>query len=202
MFRSIQQAFHYLKSGDETTASLKENIDVLKKSTEELSGKIESLNENMDELKNQIIDVSNCERKQHVAHSKSCKEFNDTLEDLKKNLVEFQMNNNNFSNIVQDKIDSLVSKAVSEQINRLKVETKSYNNLKDNINILVQEMSKSQKELARFREISEKLKNKDFEMQKMLIEFNKARQEQMQIVKENEKLRRMIATERRKSNKF
>ena len=120
-----------------------------------------------------------------------------TNEDLKSEVFEFKSIKADIkSKLVGELMDGFRSEIRKESA-KLETDVKHFNELKTELSTLVSQFSSVEGEIAKFKLIAGQISAGDFELQRHARELQKNDKEKLQLMQENDNLKRLLAKERR-----
>ena len=123
-----------------------------------------------------------------------------TNEEFKKELYDFKMIKSDIkSKLVSELVESFREELKAET-RKLDVDVKAFNDLKEELCIIVTKFKAVESEVAKFKEIAGQLKSADFQLANYAKELTKNDQEKLRLMERVEYLERLVAKERKRQN--
>ncbi|PLW79804.1 hypothetical protein C0585_05680 [Candidatus Woesearchaeota archaeon] len=192
----IKDVLKVQESLGELTKAVKEQTKVVR----ELSN---DFDESKKEIKNhskQIKELKNIQEKSLIELNKTIKDITISNQELKKEIDTFKLSKANLHNHAVNEL----KKSLKEVSDSLKNEKVDYNKAQKTINELTENISKSydlfSKEIQRLINVSNKIKESDFELTKHAKNLDRYDNEKLKFIREIDKLETMIARMKRNRN--
>lgn len=99
---------------------------------------------------------------------------------------------------IENKVFSKLNENISNQLDMFRREIKDFSNTKERVQEMTQIMGELKKEAAKVSDVTTKIKQNDYELNKYAKALEKTDREKLRLMKENEKLQKLIGALRRK----
>ncbi|MHA2023660.1 MAG: hypothetical protein ACTSWQ_08375 [Candidatus Thorarchaeota archaeon] len=120
-----------------------------------------------------------------------------TNESLKTELYDFKLIKSEIkSRLVGEVMDELRAE-LRKETGKLDTDVKCFNELKDELSVLVGKFKSVESEITKFKSIASQVNSADFELGKFARELEKSDSEKLRLMQENDNLKRLLAKERR-----
>jgi len=175
--------------------TIKEQIDVIKNNLNYTTNSVNELKTEIGTLKHQINEnVSSINNK----NNEFFKNFDENINlmknirhDFEKELFDFKLLRSQLQKKIIEKFEEELDKELKIQIENLKIDAGSYNELKEDIVKITDKVNNLDEEINKFVMISQNIKKEDFELTKFankLLEMDKEKLELMQKINTLERL--------------
>jgi len=186
---------------------VQESLGELTKAVKEQTKAVQKLSEEFDESKKEIKNHSKQIKELKDNQEKSIKDLEKTIQSLNKNNYELRKEIDTFklskANLHNHAVNEL-KKSLKEAADSLKNEKADYNKAQKAINELTENISKNyevfSKEIQRLVNVSNKIKEADFELTKHAKNLDRYENEKLKFIREIDKLETMIARMKRNRN--
>lgn len=183
---------------------IKEEIDEIKKSTQQHSDTVNEFTKSMDSLKEEFATI----RKDMNELRKSQKElmgemksnlgvFSNLRQDLGKEIYDFKMLKSKLQQKVLDKFEEELQKELKVNVTSLRNEMQDYEQVKDSVKEMLKKVELTKQEMGKWMDISTEIKKADFELNKFAKQLVDADTEKLQLMKKIDNLERLVAKQRR-----
>ncbi|MDP7141167.1 MAG: hypothetical protein QF362_03755 [Candidatus Woesearchaeota archaeon] len=180
---------------------IKDHIDEIAKAIESNKESITSLTNSITNLKSESSELkeklSNAIEDQ-AAFISNFKESSETIEELKEKFENEISDFRLIKNQLPEKIFDQLKEELEPHIESLRTNVKTFNELKSELTKTSEEVNDLNSELTKFINISNNIKAEDFELAKHTKTLEKNDKEKLELVRENEQLKTLIARERRR----
>jgi len=181
---------------EEVSVKIKE----LAKEVSSQSKDVSAFRKELSGLKNEINDLNTTAKDSLSAITLQLDELHKTNEDYKKELYDFKMIKSEIkSKLVQDLAEDFRTELRNET-RKLDTDVKAFNDLKEELCILVTKFKSVESEVAKFKEIAQEIKSADFKLASFAKELTKTDQEKLKLMERVDYLERLVAKERRGRN--
>ena len=120
-----------------------------------------------------------------------------TNEDLKSEVYDFKLIKSEIkSRLVGDVLDEIRAE-VRKGSAKLDTDVTRFNELKDELSVIVSKFRSVESEIAKFHSIAQQIKEADFHLARYARELEKNDREKLALMKENDNLKHLLAKERR-----
>tara|TARA_Y100000310_G_scaffold216625_1_gene217701 strand:+ start:1553 stop:2128 length:576 start_codon:yes stop_codon:yes gene_type:complete len=180
---------------------IKEHIDGITKDIESNKETIDSLTSSITQLKSESLELkeklSGAVENQNVLIS-NFKRESAAIEELKEKLENDISDFRLIKNQMPEKIFEQLKEELEPHIEGLRSNVKTFNELKSELSKSSEQVDELNSELSKFVKISKNIKAEDFELVKHARMLEKNDKEKLELVRENERLKTLIARERRR----
>ena len=179
----------------------KKEISELK---EEITSQLSTLNSNINQrlqnnentlsnVKNALIELKENNQAVTSEIKKDLAEINSV-----KSAFESALNRiNSVSRNIEETASLSVKEVAEKEIESIRISSKQFRNLQEELNELVSSVNEIQLELSKFISISQQIKLVDFTLQKHEQEMSKSEKERIDLINENERLKSIMAKMKR-----
>ena len=180
---------------------IKEQVDLLSK---EIHGKFEQHQKNLlshnahtNTIFNQIqTNISELQRKNFYftdTFEEQVQKFKTLGDKLKSTIESFKL----LENVASKKLMEEMQVSIENEIKNLSHTSNKYKELEEKLSATQKRLVKIEDQLDRFLELAGKIKESDFELSRYANELRRNDKEKLELMRENEKLKTLIARERR-----
>ena len=185
-----------LEKINESITNLSSIKEELKKDFSELTNlQFNNQKNSLDEINKRLNDL---EERNHFLSQNFEQEISKTTELnslLKKRVDSFKL----FEEMARKKIMEDVKFEISKNLQSMFETTKKYKELENYLLVLNKKIDNLSSEINKFQQISSQIKTADFELEKYVKSVSKEDAEKLRLMRENEKLKMLIAKQRRRS---
>jgi chromosome segregation ATPase len=181
--------------------TIKEQIDVIKNNLNYTTNSMNELKAEIGTLKQQINEnISNIDNK-NKEFSKNFDENIDVIKslrhDFEKELFDFKLLRSQLQKKIIEKFEEELGKELKIQIDTLKNDAESYNELKENINKITEKVNIFEEEINKFVAISKNIKKEDFELTRFTNKVQEADREKLELMNKIDALESLVSKMRR-----
>jgi len=181
--------------------TIKEQIDVIKNNLNYTTNSVNDLKTEIETLKQQINEnISSISDK----NNEFFKNFDENLDLIKttklnfeKELFDFKLLKSQMQKKIIEKFEEELDKELKIQIDNLKIDAGSYNELKENITKITDKVNNLSEEINKFTAISVSIKKEDFELTRFANQLRAADKEKLELMEKINTLERLISKIRR-----
>jgi len=192
--------FEKIKEVANSSGTVKEINDILKENKEtlvELNKDILELKTSIVELKQDVNSQINEIRETHSLFLNTFKEELEKAEEFNKKFIDLAEEFRTHRHKMQESMFEKTSSEVEKEIERLKLDVNRYNELKKEIDGVSPLIMDLKGEVNKFKEISSKIKNQDFELIRFSDKVAQLEKEKSGLNEKIDTLQRLISRERR-----
>lgn len=161
------------------------------------SKELESFRNEVRELKTEIQKFSSeASRFSETAFSQ-LSSIRKTNEDMKSELYDFKLIKADIKSTLVGELMEEFRTVLRKETGKLDTDVKCFNELKDELSVLVTKFKSVEQEIAKFKEIASQVKSADFQLARYARELETNDREKLQLMSENDNLKRLLAKERR-----
>ena len=183
---------------------IEKNLNSITKKVEDMSTNLNQHSEDMQNFKQQIGELHSDISKVHITQKEVMSTFSSQIEmlkklnqDMKTETYDFKLVKANIkSKLVPDVLESFRDE-LRTQIKKLDTDNKSYNDVKDNLKRIVEQLGVVEGEIGKFKKISQCVQETDFNLNKYAKELENTDKEKLALMHKVDKLQMLIAKERR-----
>jgi len=184
------------------SAEIKEHLKSIEAKIENISDKIAKSSSEFVEFKESIrIEVGRIKEQQ----KENFGEFQDTLRKITALSNEFERSLDSFNNI-KNRIDDTLLRKITEvtdvEISAIRKKMQEFNNIEKEFKALVSDVSNLKSKIQEFNNISANIKEVDFTLHKHARDLESADRRKLELEKENENLKSIMAKMQRANRKF
>ncbi|MDP6600109.1 MAG: hypothetical protein QF798_01595 [Candidatus Woesearchaeota archaeon] len=181
--------------------TMKEQIDVIKNNLNYTTNSMNNLKTEIESLKQQISDnIGDINNK----NNEFFKNFDENLNIMKnlrhefeKELFDFKLLRSQMQKKIIEKFEEELSKELKIQIDTLKNDSNTYNELKENITKITDKVNNLGEEINKFTAISSNIKKEDFELTRFANQLLEMDKEKLEMVRKIDTLERLLSKMRR-----
>jgi len=181
--------------------AIKGHIDVIKNNLNYTTNSVNDLKSEIGTLKEQINEnISEINNK----NNEFLKNFNENVNvikelrhDFEKELFDFKLLRSQLQKKIIEKFEEEVSKELKIQIDTLKNDSETYNELKENINRITEKVTILSQEINKFIAISSSIKKEDFELTRFTNKVLEMDREKLELMNKIDTLERLVSKIRR-----
>jgi chromosome segregation ATPase len=151
-------------------------------------------------LKSEVSGLNTKAEESLSAISAQMDEIHKTNEEFKKELYDFKMIKSDIKSKLVSELSESFREELKNETRKLDVDVKAFNDLKEELCVLVTKFKAVESEVAKFKEIAGSLKSADFQLANYARELTKNDQEKLRLMEKVEHLERLVAKERRGRN--
>ena len=145
-------------------------------------------------IKDELTDIKS-------ASDSAIKEFCSHVEDIEQTKVKFDKALSTFSLLqrkLEDTLFQKLNKAMSEEMRKLYTQTKSYVEIKKDVERAIMTMSKINQSVVELDEISKAIGSADVNLSQFMDKVNYEDRHKVQLLRENETLKKLVSNMRKK----
>jgi septation ring formation regulator EzrA len=180
-------------SVDELNKKIKETAA----STKEQNAELSALKKELNEIKKNVISISNTAQSYAEQMNAELGSISELKEDMKKELYDLKL----LKSTIQAKLVADLSETFRDELqkamHRLDTDIKSYNEMRDKMNLINNQFSTLTSEMAKFKQIAEQVNVADFELAKYAREVTRMDKEKLDLMNKVDQLQTIISKERR-----
>jgi chromosome segregation ATPase len=176
----------------------------IKELIDEINGKINSNNEIINNLKseinllsNNLNEIKNAQKEFLTGFKENLNVVKDLRKDFEEEIHEFRLLKGQIQNKILENFEKELQKELRFQIENLKKDYTDYEELKKKMDNVVNKMDNLGGEIDKFVNISNKIKERDFEMEKFAKQLLEMDKEKLNLMRKIDTLERLIARMRR-----
>tara|TARA_Y100000294_G_C8504415_1_gene316146 strand:+ start:282 stop:872 length:591 start_codon:yes stop_codon:yes gene_type:complete len=181
--------------------TMKEQIDVIKNNLNYTTNSMNNLKTEIESLKQQISDnIGDINNK----NNEFFKNFDENLNIMKnlrhefeKELFDFKLLRSQMQKKIIEKFEEELGKELKIQIDTLKNDSNTYNELKENITKITDKVNNLGEEINKFTAISSNIKKEDFELTRFANQLLEMDKEKLEMVRKIDTLERLLSKMRR-----
>jgi len=181
--------------------TIRDQIDIIKNNLNYTTNSMNDLKTEIGTLKEQIKDnLSEID----VKKNEFFKNFNENIDlmkttrhDFEKELFDFKLLRGQMQKKIIEKFEEELSKELKIQIDHLKLDATSYNELKEEIYEITNKVNNLGEEINKFINISSNIKREDFELTKFSNQLVARDKEKLELMQKIDTLERLISKMRR-----
>jgi len=181
--------------------TIKDQIDVIKNNINHTSNSMDSLKSEVQALKEQINENINTISDKNNEFFKNFDENIDVIKNLRhdfeKELFDFKLLRSQMQKKIIEKFEEELGKELKIQIEKLRTDSESYNELKNNIIEISGKVNNLSGEINKFTEISSNIKKEDFELTRFANKLHESDREKLALMQKIDALERLISKIRR-----
>jgi len=183
----------------------KNSIDEINTKLLELDVQIGSVSKENSEIKQDFLDIKSELKEIATRQSKIVQELNDNLNmiiesrnKLEREVDDFKIMKNKMQKYVLEQMSEEFRKELIINIERLKTDVASFNELKKEVSIIALKSNKLWAEIDKLTEISGKIRKEDFELSRYAQKLMAEDREKLRLMRQVDALERLISHERRR----
>ena len=176
---------------------LKEDVDALNKSMSETKKELNSFKNEFEGVRVALDSVKKNHEEFFTNFSGDLELMKDSRKELNDAIYDFKVLKNKLQNQVIEKFEEELKKELSLNVEVLRNDFKSYEELKLKLSSLLDEVKSVSSEVSKFKEISSEIKKGDFELAKHAQNLRKADQEKLELMRKIDTLEKLISKMRR-----
>jgi len=181
--------------------AIKGHIDVIKNNLNYTTNSMNDLKNEIGTLKEQINEnISDI----NIKNNEFFKNFNENVNvikelrhDFEKELFDFKLLRSQLQKKIIEKFEEEVRKELKIQIDTLKNDSETYNELKENINKITEKVTILSEEINKFISISSSIKKEDFELTRFTNKVLEMDKEKLELMNKIDTLERLVSKIRR-----
>lgn len=179
---------------DKNSDKILEELTLLCNTIKEQNEKFEEFKKEIAKFRSEVEEIKTMQKTSLKEFSSNLNQIIESKQKLQQELVDFKVLKGHF----QDKIIDTLSGQINENAEKLKTDIKNYNELKNEISGIVDELKGVKSELAKFKELGERISKMDFALVNYAKTLERENQEKLRLMSEIDYLKRLIAKERRR----
>lgn len=183
-----------LEQTKELVSGLNSDVKEIMSSMSELKKEFQAAKSELREFRQSFEEIKAQQQTQTAQIGESSKKISKSADNFENEIVNFKL----LSTQMQKKILDNITAEVNDYTSQLKTDVGRYNEMKTEINNISKTISSLREDIEKFREISSKIKAKDFEMERFAKELLKLDTEKLDLMRKIEQLQRLISHERRR----
>ena len=117
--------------------------------------------------------------------------------DFEKELFQFKLLKGQMQKNIIEKFEEELDKELKIQIDKLKIDSEKYNELKDHISEITNKVNNLGEEINKFVAISSNIKKEDFELTRFANQLHEMDKEKLELMQKIDTLERLISKMRR-----
>jgi len=181
--------------------AIKEQIDVIKNNLNYTTNSMNDLKTEIGSLKQQINDNQNDIQNKNNEFFKNFSENVDVIKELRhdfeKELFDFKLLRSSLQKKILEKFEEEVGKELKIQIDTLKNDFETFNELKENIALISEKVNTLSPEINKFIAISSNIKKEDFELTRFTNKIFEMDKEKLELMNKIDTLERLVSKIRR-----
>ena len=182
--------------------AMNEKIDVIKNNINHTSNSMDSLKAEVQSLKQQIneniSDISDKNNEFFKNFDENVNLIKNIRHDFEKELFQFKLLKSQMQKQIIEKFEEELGKELKIQIDNLKNDSESYNELKENLNKITDKVNNLGGEISKFTEISRNIKKEDFELTRFADKVLEMDREKLELMNKVDTLERLVSKMRRR----
>ena len=194
MIRKIKGLIDSEKHISELLDSSKESV----RATKENKNSVAELRTQLTHMKDELKELSTHNKKTVKKLNEDMGSVRELKEQLKSEIMDFKVLKTKLKEKLVDEIGVTFRSELANQIERLKTDVQSYNDLKQQLQIITSTIDQTKLEFIKFNNISQGIKENDFKLSGYINKITALDQEKLRLMKKVDDLQRLIAAERRK----
>ncbi len=176
---------------------IKEEIDNINSSWESTKENLNSFQSRFEELQKELQVVKQNQQEFLKNFKEKTDETKTLNEELKSEVHQFKLLKSQLQNKLIEKFEEELQNELKINTDRLKSDFNQYNEIQNNVSILLNKTKMVSEEITKFHEISKNIKKEDFELEKFATELRIADKEKLELMKRIDTLERLISKIRR-----
>ena len=160
------------------------------KTVMKLSNDIESMNKELDSLKDS-------QRKLVTELKKDSESIRDTKEDFRNEIIDFKLVKSRLEKKLVEKFEEEIKEDLVPRFERLEKHVKGFEDLGDNVALITKRVVGLSSELQKFTDISENIKKGDFELTKFAGHMKGLENEKLELMRKIDTMERLVSKMRR-----
>jgi|TARA_B100001971_G_scaffold215114_1_gene257737 chromosome segregation ATPase len=181
--------------------TIKEQIDVIKNNLNYTTNSMNDLKTEIGTLKQQINEnISSINDKNNEFFKNFDENLNlikNTKQNFEKELFDFKLLKSQMQKRIVEKFEEELDKELKIQMETLKIDAGSYNELKENIAKITDKVNNLSEEINKFTAISSSIKKEDFELTRFANQLREADKEKLELMEKINTLERLVSKMRR-----
>ena len=181
--------------------AITEQIGIIRNNVTHTSNSVDSLKTEVEALKHQInSNISEINNK----HTELFKNFGEDINIIKeirhefeKELFQFQLLKTQLQKKLMEKFEEELGKELKIQMETLKSDSESYNNLKENLAKVSEKVNILSEEINKFIMISSNIRKEDFELTRFANKLQESDREKLDLMQKIDALERLVSKIRR-----
>lgn len=181
--------------------AIKEHIDVIKNNLNYTTNSMNDLKNEIGTLKQQINEnineINNKNNEFFKNFNENANVIKELRHDFEKELFDFKLLRSQLQKRIIEKFEEEVDKELKIQIDTLKNDSETYNELKEKINKITEKVNILGEEINKFITISSNIKKEDFELTRFTNKVLEMDKEKLQLMNKIDALERLVSKMRR-----
>lgn len=177
--------------------AIKGEIDKVKESWNSTKESLESFQQKFDKLHKELEEVKNNQTEFLKNFQEKTNETQALNEELKQEVHNFKLLKTQLQNKLIEKFEEELQNELKVNIEKLKSDFCQYNEIQNNVSLLLNKTKTVSEEIAKFSEICKNIKKEDFELEKFANQLRMADKEKLDLMKRIDTLERLISKIRR-----
>lgn len=181
--------------------AIKEQIDVIKNNLNYTTNSMNDLKNEIGTLKQQINEnineINNKNNEFFKNFNENANVIKELRHDFEKELFDFKLLRSQLQKRIIEKFEEEVDKELKIQIDTLKNDSETYNELKEKINKITEKVNILGEEINKFITISSNIKKEDFELTRFTNKVLEMDKEKLQLMNKIDALERLVSKMRR-----
>ncbi|MCK5283074.1 MAG: hypothetical protein KAK00_06700 [Nanoarchaeota archaeon] len=178
---------------------IKEEISELSKKFDENTNLVNNLNENISSLKNEIDALKDSQNNLAAKFKEDSDLIKETKEELRKEISDFKLIKSRLETKLVEKFDEEIKKELLPRFDRLERHVKEFEELGVKVAIIAKRVVTLGSELQKFCDISNNIKTGDFELTNFAQQLKSMDNEKLELMRKIDTLERLISKMRRSS---
>lgn len=179
---------------------VEENLQELKKEIQNSSDKLKEQSNAVEEIGKQFSAFST-QSSSYINQLKTdIGSVSQIKDELQNELTDFKLLKTHLRKNIAEELTKEFREELIVHADRIKTDVKSYNDLKQNLTAIANELLVLKAEISKFNNISKSIKETDFELAKHAKNLQDSNNEKLELMRKIDTLQRLISFERRKKN--
>ncbi len=181
---------------DEISKKVRSVADSVAAQSKELS----AFKKEVSELKSGIVKLNSESEKLVSSIDSQISGLKSSVDDLKKEVYDFKLIKADIKSKLVSELSETFREELRQETRKLDLDVKNFNDLKNELSVLVGKFKSVELEIEKFRSIAQNIKAADFELTHHARELAKADQEKLTLMQKIDQLERLLSKLRRQGH--
>ncbi|MBL7055670.1 hypothetical protein ISS07_02035 [Candidatus Woesearchaeota archaeon] len=173
---------------------IKNNLTYTTSSVDDMKSEVKNLKESMQE-QSENIDHNNKEFLKNFSEDLNI--IKETRKDFEKELFQFKLLKAQMQKKIIDKFEEEMSAELKIQMESLQGDATQYQELKDNVSLISNQVNNLGEEIDKFMQISRNIKKGDFELTRFSHQLKDMDREKLELMRKIDTLERLVSKQRK-----
>jgi hypothetical protein len=189
-FRDLMKVTQNLEKVDNNLNVLHEEVAFLKRNFDDIKGSV-------DKILDVVNETTKTQERMLRNFNKNLVEISTIKEKFKEELFNFKLLKNQTQKEIMEKFSEEIEKEIEQRKEDIKIDSGNYKEIKESIEGFAMGLASARAEIAKWTEISGKIKAEDFELTKFTNKIKSIEDEKLELMQKVDSLERLLSKMRR-----